>query len=239
MKKLLLAIFLLTGLYAEPILKFYCGATMAQTMKELASKFEKDHNVKIIIIKGGSSKLYKQILANKDADLFLPGAPSYIKNDKNNIFTYKKRIGYNRAVILVQKNNPKLIRDLNDFTNSNIKVVLGNEKSGSVGKITKKILIKYKGKEFFEKVYNKAQKVPTSLEIVQAVATNQADASINWKAAAMGQYKDKLAFVPIPYIAPKQTLILAVTKYSKYPDIAKEFVDFVFQNKAYLKSKGF
>ena len=240
MKKIFLAFILISGLFAEPILKFYCGSTMAGVMSDLAKKFEVENNVKIIIIKGGSGKLYKQILDKKDADLYLPGAHSYITNDKNNLFLYKRLIGYNKAVILVQKGNPKGIRDLNDFDREDIKVVLGNEKSGSVGKIAKKILTTFRGEKYYQKIYEKAIKVPTSLEIVQALKEDRADISINWKAVVfMDDNKKFIDYVNIPYIAPKQKLFLALVKYSQYPDISKKFINFVFKNKLYLKQKGF
>jgi len=240
MKKLLFLFVIVTSLFSEPILKFYCGATMAKAMRELANRFEAQNNVRIVVIKGGSGKLYKKIVTTKDADLYLPGAQVYITNDKDGLFTYKKLIGYNRAVILVQKGNPKGIRDLNDLDRNDVRVVLGMKNHGSVGKITKKILIKFRGEEFYEKIYKKAIKAPTSLEIIQALKADKADTSINWKAAAFMDDNEKfIDFVTIPYIAPKQKLFLAVVKYSQYPDIAKKFVDFVFKNKRFMRQKGF
>ena len=89
MKKLLFLFLILTSLFSEPILKFYCGATMSKAMRELANRFETQNNVKIVIIKGESGKLYKKIVTTKDADLYLPGAQVYITNDKDGLFTYK------------------------------------------------------------------------------------------------------------------------------------------------------
>ena len=240
MKKVFFLLILMSSLFAEPILKFYCGATMVKAMRELANKFEEQNNVKIVIIKGGSGKLYKKILKTKDADLFLPGASSYILEAEGTLFPYKKLIGYNKAVILVQKGNPKGIRDLNDFDRKDVRVILGKKNTGSVGKVTQKILTRFRGEEFYEKVYKKALKAPTSLEIIQALKEDKADTSINWKAAAFMDDNEKYVdFVNIPYIAPKQKLFLAVVKYSQYPALSKKFVDFVFKNKLYLKKKGF
>jgi len=241
MKKVLFFLLvLITSLFSKPILKFYCGSTMSEVMGELVHKFEKENNVKIVIITGGSGKLYNQITEKKDADLYLPGSQNYIKNDKNKLFLYKRLIGYNKAVILVAKSNPKGIRDLNDFTRDDVRVVLGNENSGSVGKIAKKILIRFRGEKYYKEVYEKAIKVDNSLEIVNLIKTKKADISIDWKAVVFSKdNKNYIDYLDIAYIAPKQKLFLALVKYSQYPDIAKKFIDFVFKNKLYLKNKGF
>jgi len=231
-----------TSLFAAPTLEFYCGATMAEAMRVIANKFEAKTGVHINITKGGSGSLYKKLLKNKKADLYLPGAEKYITDDKNDMFIFKRLIGYNRPVILVQKGNPKHIKNLGDFIKPNIRVVLGDEKSGSVGKIAKKILTRYKDETYYNDVYKKALKAPTSVEIIQALKEDRADTSINWKAAAFkGDNENYVDFIHIPYIAPKQKLILAVTKYTLHSDIAEKFVRFVAngKNKKYLKSKGF
>jgi len=240
MKKLLMVMGLISMGMSEPILQFYCGATMAKSMRVLSDKFETQENVKVNIIKGGSGKLYKRILLKKDADLFLPGSDAYIKQDTNNLFSHKRLIGYNKPVLLVQKGNPKNIKSLDDFENPKIRIVLGAKNSGSVGKITKKILTTFKGEDFYEKIYNKALKAPTSIEIIQALKDNKADVSINWKAAVyMDDNENYVDYENIPYIAPKRPLYLVVVKYSQHPKLAKKFVDFIFKNKKYLKSKGF
>jgi molybdate transport system substrate-binding protein len=143
---------------------------------------------------------------------------------------------------LVQKGNPKHISNLGDFAKANIKVVLGDKNTGSVGKITKSILTLYKNENWFDEVYEKSIKVPTSVEIIETLKNNQADVSINWKAAVFKKdNNDFVDFINIPYIAPKQKLFLTTIKFSKNLGIAKEFVDFVFakENKRFIKSKGF
>jgi len=139
MKKIVF-LFLTTLFLSAESLNLYCGVTMSEAMQEIADKFEAKTGVKVNIIKGGSGKLYKTILKKKSGDLYFPGSYKFIVDDENNLFGYQKLMGYNKAVILVQKGNPKHIKGLEDFTRQGIKVVLGDKNSGSVGKITKRIL---------------------------------------------------------------------------------------------------
>jgi molybdate transport system substrate-binding protein len=242
MKRLMFLMFILVTTTFSTTLELYCGSTMAKAMRQLADKFELKTGVHVNIIKGGSGKLYRTILAKGHGDLYFPGSYKFIKNDKEGIFGYKKLVGYNRAIILVKKGNPKHITSLQDFTREDVKIVLGLSNVGSVGKIAKSILTLYKDEKFYDTIYEKAVKVPTSLEIVNDIKNNVADVSINWKAAAfMGDNEKYLDFINIPYIAPKQKLYIAIIKYSKNPSIAKEFIDFVFskESKRFMKSKGF
>jgi molybdate transport system substrate-binding protein len=239
MKKIVF-LFLTTLFLSAESLNLYCGVTMSEAMQEIADKFEAKTGVKVNIIKGGSGKLYKTILKKKSGDLYFPGSYKFIVDDENNLFGYQKLMGYNKAVILVQKGNPKHIKGLEDFTRQGIKVVLGDKNSGSVGKITKRILTRFKDEKFFKQVYDKAIKVPTSVEIMKNLKAKLADVSINWRAAAYkGDNKEFVDFINIPYIAPKQKLVLTVVKYSKNPELAKKFVKFAFKNKKIMKERGF
>ena len=157
MKKIVF-LFLTTLFLSAESLNLYCGVTMSEAMQEIADKFEAKTGVKVNIIKGGSGKLYKTILKKKSGDLYFPGSYKFIVDDENNLFGYQKLMGYNKAVILVQKGNPKQIKGLEDFTKKGINVVLGDKNSGSVGKMTKKILTRFKDENFFKEVYNKAVK---------------------------------------------------------------------------------
>ncbi len=242
MRVLFIVSLMFLDLFGARSLEFYCGITMADAMRVIADKFEAKTGVHINITKGGSGSLYKKILKVKNVDLYMPGADKFIKDDKYGLFVYKRLMGYNRAVILVQKTNPKGITKLGDFLRKDVRVIIGDSNAGSVGKISKKILTRYKDENFFNAVYQKAIKAPTSVEIMQALKNNQADASINWKAAAFkGDNQKYVDFVDIPYIAPKQKLILTTIKYSLHPELARQFVKFAIsaQNKKFFKSKGF
>jgi molybdate transport system substrate-binding protein len=213
-------------------------------MKEIASIIEKKHNVKIEIIKGGSAKLYTQLKKEKDGDLYLPGSDSYIKkNMKDGFLGYNKYIGYNQAAILVPKGNPKGIKDLNDFAKSDVNVVIGATNAGSVGTIAKSVLIKFKNSDFYNTIYSKAIKAPSSSEITNALISGKADAAISWRAtASWAGNSDKIDVVEIPSkISPKKRLKITLLKFSKHQDIAKDMIKFSASpdGSAIMKKYGF
>ena len=238
MKKLIFLMMVVSSVFAVE-LKFYCGSTMSYTMQKIANKFEKQTGIKVNIIKGGSRKLLKTIIKKQDGDIYFPGTYKFLTQNPD-LFSHIKHLGYNKAVIIVKKSNPKNIVNLNDFIRNDVRVVLGIYNKGSVGKISKQILISYKGKIFFDKVYKKAIKEPTSLEIVNDIKNNKADVSIDWKAVIfMDDNKKYLDYIPILYVAPKQDLRIAVVNFSKHKKEAIQFVNFARKNMKFFQSQGF
>lgn len=211
----------------------YCGITMIKPMTEIASNFEKQHNCKVIIIKGGSGNLLKSIETNKVGDLYLPGSEAYIaKAKKQNLITATAHVGYNKAAMIVIKGNPLNIpADLSILTNSSLYVVLGNPRSGSIGLETKKILTRFGN--YDQAIKNSRQLTTDSKKLVQVIRDKEADVVINWFATSTWEGNNQfMDVIPIDEkYAPKKKLILAVLTYSKHPKLAEEFLEYAASEK--------
>lgn len=209
-------------------LLIYCGITMIQPMSEIASIIEQQEQVKISIIKGGSGNLLKSIKFNQVGDLYLPGSESYIQQAKaESLIVETVHVGFNQAAMMVQKGNPRAIKaDLNALTETNNYVVIGNPESGSIGKETKKILT---SALLFDDVMSNAREMTTdSKRLIEVLRKGEADLVINWYATA--RWPENIAYVDTLMIdeqyAKKKNLILALLSSSKYPDIARKFMDY-------------
>jgi molybdate transport system substrate-binding protein len=217
------------ALLAKANLIFYCGITMVKPMQEISHIIEKKYNCNIKIVQGGSKDLYDSLKTSKKGDIYLPGSDSYRKNNlKDGFLGEGKYVGYNQAAIFVKKGNPKHIKGLDDFLREDLYVVLGYHKSGSIGKMTKKILYKYKGEEFFEDVYDNAAEISTDSRNINTAIRNGADVAINWKATAFFNENEKyidIIAIPKKY-APKKKLVLNLLTFSKHKDIVKAFMEF-------------
>ena len=206
----------------------YCGITMIQPMSEIASIIERQEDVKISIIKGGSSNLLSSIKFNNKGDLYLPGSESYIKKaETEGLVVESVHVGVNKAAMMVQKGNPKTIpKDLNALKNSNYNVVIGNPASGSIGKETKKIL---DSAGIFNDVLENARELTTdSKRLVEVLKDGEADLVINWYAASTWasnrEHIDALA-IDDKY-AKSKCLVLGLLNSSKYPEIARKFMTY-------------
>jgi len=222
----------------------YCGVTMIKPMSEIASILEQNNNYKFTITKGGSGNLLKSILHNKMGDLYLPGSDRYysiIDEKHKGLVTKTKAVGHNKAVIMVQKGNPKQISgDLTNLANTKYAVVIGNPDSGSIGKEAKKILEK---KGIYNDVVKNVMRLTTdSKDLVKLIRQKKADIVINWFAASI--WDENPNYIDIIEIDPKyvktKKLVLGLLKHSKHPDIANEFMDLAASEtgKAIFKKHG-
>lgn len=226
---------LFDGTNTEPQreLLVYCGITMIQPISEIASIIEKQENVKISIMKGGSGNLLRAIKFNKIGDLYLPGSESYIKTAKTEgLIMESVHVGFNKAAMMVQKGNPKNIpNDLKVLTNKDYYVVIGNPDSGSIGKETKKILTSI---GIFNAVLQQASEMTTdSKRLIDVLKNGEADLVINWYATSVwSAHRDYVDVLVIDEkFAQRKRLVLGLLNSSKYPLIAKKFMTYAASEK--------
>lgn len=227
---LLLFISLNSSIFAEDKkeLLFYIGITMVKPVDELVKNFEQKHNCKINILQGGSQDLYDSIKMSQAGDLYLPGSVSYRdKHINEGLLLDGKFVGFNKIALIVKKGNPKNIKaSLDELTNENIRVVLGNASSGSVGNATKKILTEYGN--YKEALLNAIYLAPDSRNLTKAIVENEADLVMNWYATSFWpsnkEYVD--ALVLDEKFAKKAKLVFNLLNTSKNKELAKEFMEY-------------
>ena len=222
-----------TKLEKKKELLIYCGITMIKPMADIAGIIEKQENCKIIITKGGSGNLLKSLKINKVGDLYFPGSDSYIKTClEENLVSDTVFVGYNKAALMVQKGNPKQITaDLDNLTKKDYYVVICNPNTGSIGKETRKILER---KGIFEEVQANASELKTDSKRLFAVLKGKsADIVINWYACSV--WEENEPYVDVLNIdekfAKKKKLVLGLLKTSKYPEIARKFMEYAASDK--------
>lgn len=211
----------------------YCGITMIKPMSDIARIIEEQENCKIIITKGGSGNLLKSLKINKVGDLYLPGSDSYIATClEEDLVSDTVFVGYNKASIMVQKGNPKQITaDLDNLRRKDYYVVICNPRSGSIGRETKYIL---EQKGIFEEVMANARELTTdSKRLVSILKEKQADIVINWYATSV--WEENARYIDVLSIdekyAKKKKLVLGLLKTSKYPEVARRFMEYAASEK--------
>lgn len=220
----------------------YCGITMVKPMVALSKEFENQTGCKVQFVKGGSGKLLKLLLKNKNGDLYLPGSDSYVKKmetEHPGLVTAKAPVGYNQAAIFVKKGNPKGVpADLSALANEGFRTIIGSAERGSIGKETKKILTKFGN---YDVVTRKATVTSHSQSLVNAIKADKADVSINWYAVSTWKEnsKDVDALRISEAFAAKKKLVLTVLTDSQHPEQAKAFLDLVASEKGHAVFKQY
>lgn len=213
---------------SKPELLIYCGITMAHPITAIAKIIEKERNVTIRVNQGGSEDLYQSLKESRKGDLYLPGSASYRKQYlPDGLLGEFVHVGYNQAALLVPKGNPKGLKaDLNNLTRKDLAVVACNPDTGSIGRESKRILEKFGN---YQAVMGNAVFLTTdSRNMNKALADGDADIILNWRATAFfPENSGKFDVLDLdPAVAEPKKLLLNILTFSKYPEVAKRFMEY-------------
>lgn len=210
-------------------LLIYCGITMEKPIRELVERFEQRENCTVKIMIEGSGTLYRTFTVNHAGDLYLPGSEAYIKKaTAAGVITETRLVGYNRAVLVVAKDNPlNISSELKNLTSKDLRTVLGSADSGSIGKETKRILAK--AGLYEAAMDNTLYLTSDSKGLRQAMEEGIADLTLNWFATVTWpenkDYMDALKLDSV--IATPHQLIISLLSYSKEPELARRLFSFI------------
>lgn len=207
----------------------YSGMTMIKPLLEIKDLFEEKENCKVKISYGGSGHILRSVHVNKIGDLFFPGDKSYVQIlDKEGVILDQVDVGYNQAALFAQPGNPKsLDADLQHLVDSGLHVVVGNEKSGSIGRETKMIL--ERAGIYQDVIQNALYLTTDSKGLVKAIKDKDADLVVNWKAVGfVPENRNQMYLIALPEeIAEKVPMVMSLLKYSQHPELASKFMHFV------------
>lgn len=210
-------------------LRVYSGAGLRKAMDEIGREFQEEFNVQVNYNYAGSAQNLSQIELSQQGDVYIPGAAHYIKTAMEKGFVkYSKDVVYHIPVIGVPKGNPANISKLEDLAKPGVKLVLGDERAAAIGRVAQKMLKKNGLLEAAEE--NVVTKDATVNEVVMHTAMEQGDASIVWKDNIFNTEKVEAIEIPKDKNLIKRVPIGALT-FSKNPELAKKFVDFVASDK--------
>lgn len=209
-------------------LLIYCGITMAHPINTMARQMEKRLDRQIIVTQGGSEDLYQSLQAYRKGDLYLPGSKSYRERHLNEgLLGDAVTIGFNQAAILVSPGNPKQVKaDPQQLMREDLKVVICNPNSGSIGRETKLILNRY---HLHQQVVEHSIYLTTdSRNLNYALKQGEADVTINWKATAF--FPENRAAMQVldldPEVAQPKALVLNLLTFSPNQEAARAFMDY-------------
>jgi len=228
----------------EPLL-FYCGVTMVPTMKKIAALYTRQTGQKITIIQGGSGELLKTLIVNQNGDLYLPGNPRYITETQvPGLFPYHRTIGHMNLILFTRAGNPFAIRGISDLMRNDVRIAIGSPGIGSIGKTTQKLLTRYGGKTFFNRVgVNALYFAIDSRDMNHLFLSRKIDVGLTWKPALtplLNQGEAQTVSLN-PHQLPPVALQIALIRYSKHPEAARAFINLATSSSArtILEKDGF
>jgi len=224
---LALALLLAPALSAAEITVF-AAASLTDSLKEIAARYEKQSGDKIVFNLGASSTLARQIEAGAPADIFFSADEAKMdgqaKKGLIDATTRKSRLG-NSLVVVVAADSTLKIDSAAALTNAAIKrIALAEPKSVPAGIYAKAWLEKL---QLWPAIEPKVVPLENVRAALAAVESGNVEAGVVYKTDASISKKVKVAYeVPIQD-APAISYPVALVKDSKQPDAAKKFLNYL------------
>ena len=215
------------GQSKEQELLLYCGAGIRPLADELIETFGIKYGIKVVPDYAGSEVLLSKIKLLRMGDLYMPGDKHYVAQAaQEDMILSQSTVCYWVPTILVQKGNPKKIRELQDLLKPGIKLGLGNPAACAIGRTSKQILAK-NNISWKDVEKNLAYQSLTVNELGMQIQAKSLDAVIVWDAMARyySEYGDE-----VPVAAENNVISaidIGVLKFSGHKELAAKFVDFV------------
>ena len=237
MRALVFVLFFTLSLFAKESLLIFAGSASKPATQEIAKMFEKENNVVVDIIFGGSGYVLSQMKLTKRGDLYFPGSSDYMEIAKKQGLVLpgsERKVVYLVSAINVQKGNPKGIKSLQDLAKPGVRVAIANPEGVCVGSFAVEIIEKNLTKEQKEQFRKNLVNFTASCsKTANAIALKQADAVIGWRVFEYWN-SDLIKTIPLKkeQIVRVGYIPIAISKYSKNPKLAQKFIDFLTSKKA-------
>jgi len=208
-------------------LLLFCGAGLRLVAEDLIKEFQAKTDIVVRPTFTGSGCLLAQITIGETGDLYMPGEDYYMDMAaERGYLTDHKIVAYFVPVIMVQRGNPHNIRSLRDLMKPGVRVGIGEPKACAIGDFTVKVL-KANGISVEEFERNVSAHFATAPELGNAMKIQAVDAAIQWDSLAR-LYLDSADVVPFATGEDAVSPVpLGTLRFSKHPDEAKRFLDFV------------
>ena len=213
----------------------FAGAGMRLPLNELGKKFGYQYGTKVLYDFEGSGRLGNKVLVGQTPDVFIPGSDKWAKilKKKGYIENYTP-LAFHTPVIITPEGNSN-VTCLNDFSNPDNKIVLGDTKACAIGGISTKIFNKTGLDESAMRV--RARGV-TVKQLVLRIEGSNADAAIVWKADAVQSGKVRIVYIP-----EEENIInmIPVCPMAEHNQAATAYVNYLLssQGKEIFKKHGF
>lgn len=206
----------------------FAAASLTDSLKQIATGYEKSSGDKIVFNLGASSTLARQIEEGAPADVFFSADEAKMdglaKKGLIDATTRKSRLG-NALVVVVATDSALKIDSAHALTNAAVqKIALADPKAVPAGIYAKKWLEKFALWTAIEPKVVPTENVRAALAAVEA---GNVEAGVVYKTDAGISPKIKVAYEVPAKDAPDISYPLALVKESKQPNAAKKFLNYL------------
>lgn len=201
-----------------PELHLFAGSMLKPAIEETLTAFEKREGVSVSRVYNGCGILVAQMKAGQQPDAYFACDVEFM-NQVVDLFNPPEELAQNELVILVQKGNPKGVKDLRDLGKEGLRVGIGHEKQCAMGWLTQRTFNESGVTDAVMK--NVSVQTPTGDMLVNQMQTGSLDAAVTYLSNAVGA-GDKLDALRIQGLkCSVATQPFAVAKTVQYKQLAE------------------
>ncbi|WP_251550176.1 molybdate ABC transporter substrate-binding protein [Neobacillus muris] len=180
----------------------------------------------------GTQVLRTQIEQGAKTDLFLSADISHIEAlQKEGLVDEYQPVSHGHEVIVVEKGNPKAIKEVKDLADKPIKLIIGVD-TVPIGKYTRQIFKnadEVYGNQFTENTMAHVVSMESDVkQVLQKVALGEADAGVVYRSDVTSKFQEKVEIVEIPAsINAESTNYITVPKNAPNPQAGQSLLNFM------------
>lgn len=211
----------------------FAAASLTDSLKDIATAYEKESGDKIVFNFAASSTLARQIEAGGPADIFFSADEAQMNRLANkgliDPVTRKSRLG-NSLVVVVPSDSTLQIKSASDLTNASVKqIALADPKAVPAGVYAKGWLTR---QQLWPAVEPKVVPVENVRAALAAVASGNVELGVVYKTDAAISKNVKVAYEVPRADSPDISYPMALVKGSLQPEAAKKFLDYLSSEEA-------
>lgn len=217
--------------YEGKSLLVYCAAGVNNPMNAIGEKFKEKYGADVQFTYANSTELISQMEISKKGDLCILASVEDYQSAKNkNLIKDEKELVRHIPAIAVPKGNPANITSLKDFSNSGVKVILGDPQTSPLGKLANKLFEKQGISDSVKN--NTVSTFSTVNEVVTFLSQGKGDCSIVWEDNILNSSKG-LDLISIPESENMiKTIPICTLQSSSESNLADEFMNFTASDEA-------
>ena len=229
----LLALWLSGASLLSAEVKVFAAASLTDSLRELATTYQKETGVKVSLNLGASSTLARQIEEGAPADIFFSADEAKMDRLENRGLLVKEtrqsRLS-NSLVLIVAAADGAPVQSPQDLAKPGIKrIALGDPKAVPAGVYAREYLEKL---GLWSAIVSKVVAVENVRAALAAVESGDADVGIVYKTDAMISKKVRVAFEVPAAEGPKIRYPMALLKEARAQDAAAKFLEFLASEEA-------
>ncbi|MEZ4364926.1 MAG: molybdate ABC transporter substrate-binding protein [Kofleriaceae bacterium] len=218
-----------TRLYEGKVLEAFVGSASKPPTEEAAAAFERATGAKLELHIGGSGKMLSEMKLAERGDLYFPGSSDYMEIAKREGLvdpSTEKQVVYLIPAINVQRGNPKGIKSLEDLAQPGLRVGIARPDTVCVGLYGVEVL---EQEGLADRVRpNIATHAESCEKTAQLVALKTVDAVLGWEVFEHWDPDNiETVYLPKEKVTRIGYIPVAVSKFSKHPDVARAFIDYL------------